>query len=142
MLLHADGLRDTHFARPDGLDTPGHVSSARDVAVLAQVAMHSRVVRELVRLRSETIEGGSFVVRTWNDLLGVFPGLLGVLGQRHRASADLIAIRCAPEAYEREAVAAGYRRRAFDYPIGWYLDPRGALGAEPVLMPPAATELV
>ena len=72
------GLRDTHFARPDGLDTPGHVSSARDVAVLAQIAMHSRVVRELVRERSESIEGGSFVVQTWNDLLGVFPGLVGV----------------------------------------------------------------
>src|SRR5206468_11557803 len=24
------GLADTHFARPDGLDAPGHVSSARD----------------------------------------------------------------------------------------------------------------
>src|SRR3989440_6891189 len=72
------GLRDTHFARPDGLDAPGHVSSARDVAVLAQVAMHSRVVRDLVRERSESIEGGSFVVHTWNDLLGVFPGLVGV----------------------------------------------------------------
>ena len=72
------GLRDTHFVRPDGLDAPGHVSSARDVAVLARVAMHSPVVREIVRKRSDTIEGGSFVVRTWNDLLGVFPGLIGV----------------------------------------------------------------
>ena len=26
------GLSDTHFVRPDGLDAPGHVSSARDVA--------------------------------------------------------------------------------------------------------------
>src|SRR3954454_22169747 len=52
------GLRDTHFARPDGLDAPGHLSSARDVAVLAQVAMHRRVVRELVRMRSSPIEGG------------------------------------------------------------------------------------
>src|SRR5205085_11624384 len=25
------GLHDTHFVRPDGLDAPGHVSSARDV---------------------------------------------------------------------------------------------------------------
>jgi D-alanyl-D-alanine carboxypeptidase (penicillin-binding protein 5/6) len=72
------GLRDTHFARPDGLDTPGHVSSARDVAVLARVAMHSPVVRDLVRERSDSIEGGRFVVHTWNDLLGVFPGLIGV----------------------------------------------------------------
>src|SRR6478609_2685888 len=28
------GLRDTHFVRPDGLDAPGHLSSARDVALL------------------------------------------------------------------------------------------------------------
>ncbi len=57
---HKLGLRDTHFARPDGLDAPGHVSSARDVAV------------------SYSIEGGTFIAHTWNDLLGVFPGLIGV----------------------------------------------------------------
>ena len=72
------GLRDTHFVRPDGLDAAGHVSSARDVAVLAQVAMHSPLVREIVRTRTDTIEGGRFTVHTWNDLLGVFPGLIGV----------------------------------------------------------------
>jgi serine-type D-Ala-D-Ala carboxypeptidase (penicillin-binding protein 5/6) len=72
------GLRDTHFVRPDGLDAPGHVSSARDVALLARVAMHSRVVRELVAMRSAPIENGTFTVHTWNDLLGVFPGVIGV----------------------------------------------------------------
>jgi D-alanyl-D-alanine carboxypeptidase (penicillin-binding protein 5/6) len=72
------GLRDTHFVRPDGLDAPGHVSSARDVAVLARVAMHHPIVRQLVRLRSDTIENGRVTVHTWNDLLGVVPGLIGV----------------------------------------------------------------
>jgi D-alanyl-D-alanine carboxypeptidase (penicillin-binding protein 5/6) len=72
------GLRDTHFTRPDGLDSPGHLSSARDIAVLAQVAMHVPVVRSIVQRRTDTIEGGSFTVHTWNDLLGVFPGLIGV----------------------------------------------------------------
>jgi serine-type D-Ala-D-Ala carboxypeptidase (penicillin-binding protein 5/6) len=72
------GLRDTHFVRPDGLDAEGHYSSARDVAVLAQVAMHSPVVRAIVRRREATIEGGTVVLHTWNDLLGVFPGLIGV----------------------------------------------------------------
>jgi serine-type D-Ala-D-Ala carboxypeptidase (penicillin-binding protein 5/6) len=72
------GLRDTHFVRPDGLDTAGHLSSARDVAVLAQVAMHSPIVRAIVRKRVDTIEGGTVVLHTWNDLLGVFPGLIGV----------------------------------------------------------------
>jgi serine-type D-Ala-D-Ala carboxypeptidase (penicillin-binding protein 5/6) len=72
------GLHDTHFARPDGLDAPGHVSSARDVAVLAEAAMRLPVVRSIVRERSAPIENGRFVVHTWNDLLGVFPGLIGV----------------------------------------------------------------
>jgi serine-type D-Ala-D-Ala carboxypeptidase (penicillin-binding protein 5/6) len=72
------GLRDTHFVRPDGLDVPGHVSSARDVSVLARVAMRSPVIRQIVARRTDTIEDGAFTVHTWNDLLGVFPGLIGV----------------------------------------------------------------
>jgi len=72
------GLRHTHFVRPDGLDAPGHVSSAHDVAVLAQAAMRLPVVREIVRKRTDTIEDGTIPLHTWNDLLGVFPGLIGV----------------------------------------------------------------
>jgi len=72
------GLHDTHFVRPDGLDAPGHVSSARDVALLARVAMRLPIVRSLVREHSDVIENGGFTVHTWNDLLGVFPGLIGV----------------------------------------------------------------
>ena len=72
------GLHDTHFVRPDGLDAPGHVSSARDVATLARIAMHSAVVRDIVAKRTDTVEGGTVAVHTWNDLLGIFPGLIGV----------------------------------------------------------------
>ena len=71
------GLEDTHFTRPDGLDAPGHVSSAGDVLKLAQVAMHDRDVRRIVGERVATIAGGR-VLHTWNDLLGRFPGLIGV----------------------------------------------------------------
>jgi D-alanyl-D-alanine carboxypeptidase len=71
------GLDDTHFARPDGLDAPGHVSSARDVTRLAEIAMHNAVIREVVRKRSDTISGNR-LLHTWNDLLGSFPGLIGV----------------------------------------------------------------
>jgi D-alanyl-D-alanine carboxypeptidase (penicillin-binding protein 5/6) len=71
------GLRDTHFVRPDGLDAVGHVSSARDVTRLAEIVMHRPVVRSIVRESSDTIEGGRRL-HTWNDLLGSFPGLIGV----------------------------------------------------------------
>jgi len=72
------GLSDTHFARADGLDAPDHVSSAHDVAVLAQVAMRSSIVRAIVAKRTSTIENGAVTLHTWNDLLGVFPGTIGV----------------------------------------------------------------
>ena len=71
------GLKDTHFVRPDGLDAAGHVSSARDVTRLAQILMHDRFVRSVVRERTATISGGR-TLHTWNDLLGEFPGVFGV----------------------------------------------------------------
>jgi serine-type D-Ala-D-Ala carboxypeptidase (penicillin-binding protein 5/6) len=71
------GLRDTHFVRPDGLDAPGHVSSAHDVTLLARVVMHRPLVRQIVRQRAATISGGR-TLRTWNDLLSTYPGLFGV----------------------------------------------------------------
>jgi serine-type D-Ala-D-Ala carboxypeptidase (penicillin-binding protein 5/6) len=70
------GLRGTHFVRPDGLDAPGHVSSARDVTKLARVAMNNAVVRAVVRQRDAEAAGRS--LHTWNDLLGSFPGAIGV----------------------------------------------------------------
>lgn len=71
------GLADTHFVRPDGLDAPGHVSSARDVSLLARIVMRKPIVRTIVRERTATIGGGR-TLHTWNDLLGSFPGLIGV----------------------------------------------------------------
>jgi D-alanyl-D-alanine carboxypeptidase (penicillin-binding protein 5/6) len=70
-------LRDTHFVRPDGLDAPNEHSSAADVTRLARIAMHSQEIRDVVRLTSDTIAGGR-ALHTWNDLLGTFPGLIGV----------------------------------------------------------------
>jgi serine-type D-Ala-D-Ala carboxypeptidase (penicillin-binding protein 5/6) len=71
------GLKDTHFVRPDGLDAPGHVSSARDVTLLARIVMHRPLVRQIVRRRAATISGGR-TLHTWNDLLSSYPGIFGV----------------------------------------------------------------
>jgi D-alanyl-D-alanine carboxypeptidase (penicillin-binding protein 5/6) len=71
------GLERTHFATPDGLDTPGNYSTALDVTRLAQAAMRLSEVRSVVKLRSGSIAGGRRL-HTWNDLLGIFAGLYGV----------------------------------------------------------------
>ena len=71
------GLHDTHFVRPDGLDARGEYSSAADVVRLAEIAMHDPTIRRMVGERTATIEGGRRLT-TWDDLLGTFPGLIGV----------------------------------------------------------------
>ena len=70
------GLHDTHFVRPDGLDVPGHVSSARDVTVLGRVAMRQPAVREIVGRTTDEAAGRR--LHTWNDLLSSYPGTIGV----------------------------------------------------------------
>jgi serine-type D-Ala-D-Ala carboxypeptidase (penicillin-binding protein 5/6) len=70
------GLTDTHFVNPDGLDAPGHESSARDVTKLARVAMNKPFIRETVRLETATAAGRT--LHTWNDLLSTYPNLIGV----------------------------------------------------------------
>jgi serine-type D-Ala-D-Ala carboxypeptidase (penicillin-binding protein 5/6) len=79
------GLADTRFVRPDGLDVFGHVSSARDVTELARIAMRKPLIRSLVDEQTETISGGRRL-HTWNDLLGDFPGLVGVKTGHTRAA--------------------------------------------------------
>jgi serine-type D-Ala-D-Ala carboxypeptidase (penicillin-binding protein 5/6) len=71
------GLRKTHYVRPDGLDAPGHVSSAHDVTLLARMLMHHVIVRQIVRMRTASIAGGR-TLHTWNDLLSTYPGVFGV----------------------------------------------------------------
>jgi serine-type D-Ala-D-Ala carboxypeptidase (penicillin-binding protein 5/6) len=71
------GLEHTHFVRPDGLDTPGHYSTARDVTTLARAAMRIPFVRQTVRKQYDTIAGAR-ALHTWNDLLATFPATIGV----------------------------------------------------------------
>jgi serine-type D-Ala-D-Ala carboxypeptidase (penicillin-binding protein 5/6) len=71
------GLTSSHFVRPDGLDAPGEYSTASDVAQLAIDAMKIPIIRDTVRDKTATISGDR-TLHTWNDLLGVLPGVFGV----------------------------------------------------------------
>jgi D-alanyl-D-alanine carboxypeptidase (penicillin-binding protein 5/6) len=71
------GLADTTFRRPDGLDTQGHLSSARDVFELARAAMANRVFRRIAGTRRAQISGGRTLVNR-NDLLFSYSGTFGV----------------------------------------------------------------
>jgi serine-type D-Ala-D-Ala carboxypeptidase (penicillin-binding protein 5/6) len=71
------GLDHTHYVVPDGLDTPGHYSSARDTYSLARVDMKHALFRRIVERSGGVIAGGR-TLYSWNDLLKTYPGATGV----------------------------------------------------------------
>jgi serine-type D-Ala-D-Ala carboxypeptidase (penicillin-binding protein 5/6) len=91
------GLDGTTYVRPDGLDVRGHVSTATDTLELARLAMQEPLIRELVRKRKAEIPPDR-KLRSWNDLLWTFPGLIGVkTGHTDRAGwAEVAAARREP----------------------------------------------
>ena len=75
------GLTRTHFTNPCGHDEPGHVSTARDLAVLARAAMAKPVfarIVETVDLSIATLDGRRFALVNGNELVGRYAGAVGV----------------------------------------------------------------
>ena len=70
------GLKDTHFVNPNGLDAPGHFSTARDLAVLAAYAMEDPIFRKTVSTKTVTV--GERHLRNHNKLLWLLEGADGV----------------------------------------------------------------
>ena len=70
------GLSGTHFVNPHGLDSPGHYSTARDLAVLAAYAMQNPIFYKTVSAKTVTI--GQRQLRNHNKLLWQVEGADGV----------------------------------------------------------------
>ena len=70
------GMYSTHFENPNGLDSPGHYSTARDMAVLAAYAMENPIFAKTVSTKSVTAGGRS--LHNHNKLLWQVEGADGV----------------------------------------------------------------
>ena len=70
------GLTGTHFENPNGLDSPGHYATARDLAVLAAYAMENPIFAKTVSAKS--IKIGERYLTNHNKLLWRFEGADGV----------------------------------------------------------------
>lgn len=70
------GLTGTHFENPNGLDAPGHYSTAKDLAVLADYAMNNPIFYKTVSTKTVTI--GNRTLQNHNKLLWQVSGADGV----------------------------------------------------------------
>ncbi len=82
------GLRNTHFENPNGLDSPGHYSTARDLAVLAAYAMENPIFRKTVSTKSLMM--GQRYLTNHNKLLWRVEGADGVKTGYTRAAGRIL----------------------------------------------------
>jgi D-alanyl-D-alanine carboxypeptidase len=77
--LHLD---HTTFKNPSGVEQYGHTTTARDLAILAGVAMNNQVIADMANTRLITLTDVTGTIfhglETTNELLGVVPGLIGL----------------------------------------------------------------
>ena len=76
------GMKDTHFVTPNGLDTPGHHSTAADMAVLARYAMQNEEFRKIVSTQTYVFplpgDRGNLTCKNTNKLLGKVDSVVGI----------------------------------------------------------------
>ena len=70
------GLRNTNFENPNGLDSPNHYSTAKDLAILASKAMENPIFAKIVS--TKTVKVGQRYLRNHNKLLWQLEGADGV----------------------------------------------------------------
>ena len=85
---HQLGLENTHFENPNGLDSPGHYSTARDLAVLTAYALENPIFAQTVSTKNVRI--GSRTLRNHNKLLWQYPGANGVKTGYTRAAGRIL----------------------------------------------------
>ena len=73
---HRLGMTQSHFANPNGLDSPGNYSTARDMGILTAYAMQNLIFAQTVSTKTITI--GERCLRNHNKLLWQLEGANGV----------------------------------------------------------------
>lgn len=77
--LHLD---HTTFKNPSGIDQYGHVTTARDLAILAATALQNPIISEMAQTKHVIVSDVTGTIthdlETTNELLGQLPGLKGL----------------------------------------------------------------
>jgi D-alanyl-D-alanine carboxypeptidase len=71
------GMTQTHYVNPNGLPADGHVTSARDLAILARAIIHDLPEYEYF-VHIPSMKFGRRVTQNFNKLIGRYPGADGM----------------------------------------------------------------
>lgn len=102
------GMTDTHFANPTGLPAEGHVTSARDIALMSRelIGKHTDI-RRFTTIWMDTIRGGEFGLSNTNKLIRFYDGATGLKTGSTDAAGYCISATAERDGMELIAVVLG-----------------------------------
>ena len=104
---HRLGMEDTHFVNPNGLDAPGHYSTARDMAKLAAYAMENPIFAQTVS--TKTVKAADRTLTNHNKLLWSLEGAEGVKTGYTKAAGRILVSSCSRDGRRLIAVTMNDR---------------------------------
>ncbi len=72
------GMANTHFVNCTGLPADGHVTSARDVALMSRALMDYDLIRGYTTIWMDTLRDGAFQLANTNKFLRAYTGATGL----------------------------------------------------------------
>jgi len=82
LIVSKYGLKNTHFANYDGIDSPDNYSSVYDLAQIGRIAIKNPVIREVVKNKTIAVTDISGNIKhqlvSTNELLGILPEIEGL----------------------------------------------------------------
>ncbi len=72
------GMTQTTFKNSNGLDEPGHISFARDVAEMSREVLRHELVRSYITIWQDHLRGGETELTNTNKMLKSFNGITGI----------------------------------------------------------------
>ncbi|HMG30810.1 MAG TPA: D-alanyl-D-alanine carboxypeptidase family protein [Jiangellaceae bacterium] len=158
------GAFDTNATTPHGLDAPGQVSSAYDLALIARAVLADERLAALVRTSTYDfpgMDGATFQIQNHNRLLGSYDGAIGLksgytsiaghtlVAAAERDGSRLVAVVLGAEQRAEPLAEAlldwGFAARAQTEPVGTLVTPEEVAAAvaadtqSPAAPPPSDT---
>lgn len=72
------GMEDTHFCNCTGLPADGHVTSARDIALMSRALLEHELIREYTSIWMDSLRNGEFTLSSTNKLIRSYDGCTGL----------------------------------------------------------------
>jgi len=112
------GLENTTYTNPAGLDGFGHLSSARDLAILGREVMKNPVLQRTVQQKEVAVSDTTLVLthalKNTNELLGIEPGVVGIKTGTTELAGEVLITQLQRDGREILVVVMGSQSRYFE----------------------------